>query len=267
MDKEFKAQMNETVESEKAEKDAIDSKVINKVIEGRQEVFIKGYGTIIFDYPSAGLALEGDQLVTKFRTKHLRENDILTEAQLKAIYKQPITTKIGGKDVVIGNGEWPESYDNDLESLNHDISNCQIDFSMYRGEYQLCKTELEDLGDKKPKKKEQLQKKMEDHETKAYKSYTKILELKQKQLELNTLRARLFADSLEEQSFLEKVKFFAPSCIKQNKNDELVPLWEDLEAFEKDTFVATKIITLFNLFLRGLDISFFGDVPEGTTSS
>ena len=49
----------------------------------------------------------------------------------------------------------------------------------------------------------------------AYKAHTEILNLKSTQLGLYAERTKLFAESLEEQTFLEKVKFFAPSCIKK----------------------------------------------------
>ena len=257
--------MNETTESEKQEQQANDSQLLNEVVEGRQVVYIEGYGEVIFDLPSAGLAIEGDRIAARFRTKHLRDSDILSEAQLKAIYNQPIKVKVDGVDVVVGKGEWTDKDEEKLESYHQQIKDITDTFNINREEWQKFRDAAEATEEKK--KKNKLLDKRDEFEKKAKDSYESLLKTKAQQLELNANKARLFGESLEEQTFFEKVKVYAPGCIKQEKDGVTSPLWANLQEFEDDKFSATKVVTLFNLFMRGLDVSFFGDVPEGTISS
>jgi len=264
---EFEDKLETTKEVEEEQQVVEDSEKLEEVYIGRQELYIKSYGTVIFDMPSPGLSIKGDQVAAKFKAYNLRHNELLTDAQLRAIYNQPITIMVDGKEVKVGNGEWPEKNDAELEELPKKISASLEMFDAYRADYHAAKEQVTALTasgkTKSSKVFKDAEAKMEKAKEQARKEYDNILALRSRQMSLTSLRVRLFADSLEEQAFLEKVKLFAPSCIKKkDKDGNIVPCWKTIEEFENDTFGAIQIIAYFNLFLRGLDVSFFGDVPE-----
>lgn len=261
--------LNETKDSEKEQQIADDSKPLEEVVSGRQKIYINGYGEIIFDMPKAGVALEGDRIVAQFKTVHLRKNDYFTDGQLKAIYNKPTVISIDGKDITVGNGEWTEKDERELESLPDKIQQYWEDFIHLREGYQEIQQEILTLTNTK-KNKAKL-KVLDENSLKAQKSALEqhglILALKARLLELQATRVRLFSDSLEEQAFFEKVKLFAPSCIKREVEGKEDYLWHSVDEMLDDEFTATRILSLFNLFIRGLDVSFFGDALEEPTSS
>lgn len=255
--------LNDSVEKE--EQQTADAEVLEEIVEGRQVVYINGYGEIIFDFPSPGIALQADSAAIKFKTQKLRSNEFLTEAQLKAIYRRPTVISIDGKDQEVGSGEWTDENEVRIDALPGEIEYADKDFLEAREKYHLVKDELDKTSEEK--RKEELEKKLEAFEQTALEFFNAGAKLKSEQLDLNITRTRLFSGSLEEQVFFERVKYLAPSCIKIKVEEQVAPLWKNFEAFEADKFAATKVLALFSLFLRGLDVSFFGDVPEGTTPS
>ncbi len=263
-EEEFKAKLKETIESEKDQQQAQDNVDLAKIVTGRQIVNIAGYGEVIFDFPNAGLAIEGDMIAAQFRTKHLRLGDLFNEEQLKHIYKQPTKVQMDGKEVVVGDGLWTEKHEQELTKLADTVKAHQELFWDYREKYQLFENDLVGLKENTAKYTNLVAKKNEIEE-KARKEYTKLVAAKVRQLELSTLRAKLFSDSIEEMAFLERIKLFAPVCLKKIVDGKEVPLWATKEEMMADTHLATRVISIFNLFLRGLDVSFFADVPEGTT--
>jgi len=264
--KEFKETMRQTDESETAEERALDSEALETVVAGRQVVYFDGYGDVIFDFPDTGLAIDADTVATRFRTKALRSGEFLTESQLKTIYRQPTTVKVDGKDIVIGNGEWPEKYDRELDQLPKLALEAHTHFTNYRAEYQKNRDEAAALEEST--KKTQLQEKRNKAETSALDYYQVWLKHKARQMELGSLRAKLFADSIEELAFFEKIKFLAPACTKQADDKGVeAPLWKSEDDMRKDTFNATRVIAAFNMFMRGLDVSFFADAPDESITS
>lgn len=263
------AVLNETKDSEKEQQAANDSKALDEVVSARQKIYIKEYGEIIFDMPRAGVALEGDRIVAQFKTEHLRKNDYFTDGQLKAIYNKPTVISIDGKDITVGNGEWTEKDEKELESLPDKIQQHWEDFVHLRELYQEIQQEILTLTNTKKNKVKlkTLDVKSLEAQKVALTQHGEILSLKARLLELQSTRVRLFSDSLEEQAFFEKVKLFAPSCIKREVGGKEDFLWHTMDEMLDDGFTATRILGLFNLFIRGLDVSFFGDALEEPTSS
>ena len=69
--------LKETDESEKEKQEGEDGKKLKDVLTGRTELYVDGFGTIIFEQPDAGLIMDGDQIAAKFKTHHLRKGDLL----------------------------------------------------------------------------------------------------------------------------------------------------------------------------------------------
>jgi len=266
---EIKEILNQTEQSEKEEQNAEDSKKIEEVFLGRQEVFIQEYGSIIFELPNAGMALEGDRVVAKFKTEHLRKGDLLTDAELKAIHNKPVVIKQDDQDITIGSGEWTDKQEREMEDLPDEIQGSWEMFVAYREEYQQIKQQMLELTNSKEDKtkKKQLGIKFNKVQKSALAQHDIVLNQKAHLLELQSTRVRLFSDSLEEQAFFEKIKLYAPSCIKIERDGKEDFLWKSEDEMLGAKFAATRIITLFNLFVRGLDVRFFGDAPEEATSS
>jgi hypothetical protein len=261
--------LNQTAESEKEQQAADDGKKLEEVFLGKQEVVIKEYGTIIFELPKTGLALEGDRVVAKFKTEHLRRGDLLTDAELKAIYNKPIVVKQDGQDIVVGTGEWTDKEEREMENLPSEIESTWEMFIVYREDYQKIRQEMLKLTKSKEDKakKKKLDTQFDKAQKRALEQHDVVLKQKARLLELQATRVRLFSDSLEEQAFFEKIKLYAPSCIKIKRKGKEDFLWKSEEEMFGAEFAATRILTLFNLFVRGLDVRFFGDAPEGETSS
>jgi len=266
---EDKGILEQTEESEREEQAADDNKKVEEVFLGKQEVYIKGYGDIIFELPRAGLALEGDKVVARYKTEHLRKGDLLTDAELKAIYNNPVVITQGGQEITVGTGEWTDKEENEMDQLPEAIQGTWEMFVVFREDYQSIKLEMTSLGNTKADKakKKKLEVSYDLAQKKALAQHNTVLTQKARLLELQATRVRLFSDSLEEQAFFEKIKLYAPSCIKIMRDGAVDFLWKSEEEMLAAEFTATRIITLFNLFVRGLDVRFFGDAPDEVTSS
>jgi len=259
---EFKKKLNETIDSEKEIQDSEDSKTAEEIIRGSQEVFIRGYDWLIFNWPDVERTLEGDDIFAKFKTKHLRNNDLMTTSQLKAVYNNPITIKVDGKDVVVGSGEWTEKDERRLEEIPKEIDEKTEAFNAYRVEIQELKEQI------KKRKNKQTEEKLNKYMENAFECYSNITKLNLEHIELQTKRINLFSTSLEERAQFEKVKYYAPYCIMSKNGDgTLNPLWKDETEMLKADQTAVRILSLFGLFLRGVDVSFFGDLLGGQTQS
>ena len=258
--------------TEKAMTESEDNIKLNSVLSGSQTVNTEEYGPLIFIYPGVELSLKADKISAQFRAKALRENLYLTDRQYLAIYNQPLMIDIDGKQVKIGNGDWPESQEREYrDELPKKLKVLNENFSITRQLFQ----EQEEKILQFPKDSEnydatliEMQKERDSLESRAKEIYSQLMATKAKQLELASLRARLFSDSLEEQLITERIKILAPGCIKKyNDKHSLVPLWNSEKELLEDGFAATKVLALFNLFLRGFDVSFFGELPVDQISS
>ncbi len=264
----FKEKMALTDAVEKEEQEAKDMSQLQEVVEGRKIVNTKRYGTIVFDYPSAELMIEGDYLAAKFKSEHLKKGDLLTIEQLKAIYRRPTTIIEDGKETQINNGVWTDAEENRIEELVKEINQHQEFFRAYRSEYQDLENQINQLPKTSKKKMDELQEKRGKAWTEAENINIKIIKLNLEYLNLISKRLELFQSSLEELALFEKIKACAPKCIKKyNESKELVPIWGSQEEFLKDGLKAIEILQMFNIFMRGGNVSFFEDVPEGEISS
>ena len=262
--------MSQNEEQAREAQELEDNVEVSSVITGEKEIFIDGYGTLVFQQPTARLSLQGDSAASKFRSIHLRHGDVLTESQLKLIYGRPTTIKVDDVDTRIGDGSWTEKKELDLTNLPDQIKRNMETVLSYRDDISEVLNGLKVLPDGESGEsgdREKLNKRLEFLNDEAYPLYLKVLEDKKQLLELQLLRLQLFSISLEEQTNLEKVKIYAPSCIKRKKDDgSLEPLWKTEDDFLDDNVGAIHLLSIYNLFLRGVDISFFGDVPEGKIS-
>jgi hypothetical protein len=262
LEKEFEAKLKVSQEVEEEVEKAEDDKKANEIINGTQTIHTKEFGTLVFDYPSIGLAMEGDFVYAKYKTEHLRKNDLLTEAQLKAIYSRPVTIEINGKEEVVGEAQWPVEKEDKLETLPKDIRNYLNTFNQFREEIQEIENEILALTETEEDKakKVELENKKQYKVDQAYDNFLAINNLRLELLDLQATRAALFSSSLEEQANFERIKLYAPSCIrKKNEDGTLSYLWSSSTSLMQDSLLSAKILSMFNLFLRGADISFFDD--------
>lgn len=266
MDKEireaFEERISQTDEVEKQVEEVGDQKEMDSVVKGRKEIHLIGFPRLVFYYPNVGLSLEADEIMAEFRTKALRHGQYLTREQLKAIYGRPTTINVDGKEVVVGEGQWLNKDEDILEDYNKLIDGYERDFLAYREELQTKRNELL-ANEKNSKKKKELEKEIDKLEVGAFGMFKKTWEMRKELLETQLKQMELFAPCLEERSFVEKIKFLAPKCIKTIKdNGEEEFLWKSSEEFRNANFDSTKVISLFRLFLQGGDVSFFEDVPD-----
>jgi len=259
---EFKEVIVKTKQDENQEKDVEATKKVEEVIRGAQEIHISSFGTLQFEWPTPKLTIEGDRLFAQFKAKHLRDGDLLTEYQLKAIYGRPNIVLVDGKEIEVGSGEWSEEDESNLENLPSEIDIKTSLFDELRDEIHNLKNEI----DKKPKNTKgqkqvtDLQPKIEQLTEEAFKSYKDLIQIKLSLLELQAKRISLFSVSLEEQANLEKLQLYGPSCIKISKSGQFLPLWKDKEGMLTDSNPMTvRVLSLFGLFLRGVDVHFFSD--------
>ncbi len=261
----FESEMKKSFDVEQEETKAEDNKKLDEVISGRQELFIQGMGDIIFDFPSSDLINEGDEAVAKFKSYHLRKGELLTKTHLKAIYGRPVSINVDGVDVVVGQGDWTEKEEQRLEDLPDEMKTVEDEFNYFRQEFQDLQDELVAITDtaKNKAKRKNIEKKCESIMNDCRNLYEKRLKLKQENYELNLKCLDLFSISLEEQAIHEKIKIFAPSCIKIKENGSEPHLLNSDEQIKTNTFLYNRVLSLFNLYIRGYDVSFFGDVPDG----
>lgn len=268
-EKDFEKDLKVTKETEDQQKTAADSQKLKEILEGEQTVYIKGYGDIVFEYPKAGLVIEAERLEAEFKATSLRNSTFLTEAQLKAIYGKPVTIEVDGKEVEVGSGEWSETNDRLMEELPEQIKDLEEMFDIGREAYQEFDRDLLKATKKADKKTFEQKKKLKFEET--FNIRQESLEKQKELLELQMKRLQLFSASLEERAFFEKIKLYLPSSVfKMNGNGDKATkefLWKNYEEFENSEFLASRVISLYSLFIRGADISFFGDVREEEISS
>lgn len=260
MDSELEKKLKETKESEELQQIAKDNMTAEEISSGRKKVYIKGIGNVIMDWPSPDLTMQGDRLYAKFVTEHLQEGDLLTEEQLKAIYGKPTYIKVRGKEVKVGQGQWTIEEENKMEELPKEIRIMEAEFLDCREVYQQMLTAEKGGQVVNEDKKQNLLSRLDE-------SFKKMGEAKLKLLELQSKRLKLFSISLEEQANLEKIKLYAPQCIKVEKEGKVEPLWKSEEEYNSGQFDSLRILSIFNLFLRGADVRFFGDIPEEGISS
>lgn len=253
--KQFEEVIVKTVGDEKDEQLIEDRDRGEEIISGAQQLQLSPFGTIQFEWPNPRLTIEGDRLYAQFKAKHLRQGDLLTEAQLKAYYGRPQTLELDGKEIIVGQGEWTKEQENKLEELPRDIDMGIETFNMIREELQQTQVKLEQKkGNKKLKDKISLL------TGQAYDAYQKVIKIKLDLLEVQTLRLSLFSVSLEEQALLEKIQLFAPSCVKVVKDGQTTTLWDSKDIMLEEGDQGTiRLLSLFGLFLRGGDIRFFGE--------
>lgn len=265
----FEQEITQTTQVEKENRQAEQNKKAEEIFNSRQEVYITGIGQLVFDYPRVGLTLEGDLAAARFKSAHLKMGDLLTEQQLKALYSKPTTVEIEGKTITVGDGSWTEKQDNELEELPTVIKSYRESFEDFRAMYQETNEQIMAIPEVEENKEriEELKRKRDNYFDSAQQTYTKMLELQMELLELQTLRMSLFSISLEEMSNLEKLKIYVPECIKIKENGTIRPLWKDLSEAMNSGLEFIRVISLFNLFLRGADVSFFGNIPEDQTIS
>lgn len=264
---EFNAEMKFTKSDKKEQQKVSDDGKANDIISGAQEVYLKDFGNLIFNWPDLGLAMQGDSMYAKFKATHLRKGDLLTEAELKAIYGKPVTVEVEGKDIVVGSGAWTVSDDSKLEDLPRELTRLNEELDYCRDEIHRTDEKILALGktqkDKASKKK--LETELGKQNDVAYSLWLKVSKLKLDILELQSNKIILFATSLEEQANFEKLKLFAPSCVKVKNETGTKPLWDNQETMLASGFGSVRVISLFGLFLRGADVSFFGDTPAVVT--
>lgn len=272
VEKELKDALSIDKDTEKVIIESEDNAKLQSVLTGSQTINTEEYGPVVFIYPGVELSLKADKASAQFRAKALRENLYLTDRQYLAIYNQPLMIDVDGKQVKIGSGDWPESQEREYrDELPEKLRKLNENFSVTREMFQEQEEEILQLpkdSDNYETTLAELQKKRDSLEQRAREIYNQLMTIKARHMELASLRARLFSDSLEEQLITERIKILAPGCIKKyNNKHSLVPLWNSEKELLEDGFAATKILALFNLFLRGFDVSFFGELPVDQTSS
>jgi len=255
----FEEKIKVTKEVEALEQEAEDDVVANNIRRAEQEIYIEGIGHLVFKFPGVKLSLEGDAVYAKFLASNLRTGKILTKAQLKAIYGQPVVVEVEGKQITVGEGEWTEKQERELEELPEDIKVLNENFDILREEIQNRELEISKLDGHSKKKKAGLEKKLKIDLDQAEIMYKDLALLNLELIDLQTKQLTLFSPCLEEQASMEKVKLYAPSCILNKETME--PLWSSLAEFENAEGNAIRILSLF---LRGGNISFLEDSQEET---
>lgn len=253
---EFEEQVKVPVEVDKEIQEAEDNIKVASILYSKQEFKLNGIGTILFEWPKIGLSNEGDDLVAKFKAKHLRDGELMTNAQLMAVYAKSITVKQDGKEVIVGNGEWTQTDELQLEEIPKVIEDQVETFNSFKNDIQDIDTKL--LGMRTSKNKEKLESEKFKKVEQAYELYKKIAQNKLDLLSLQQKKIILFAISVEERANSERMLLYGPRCIFIMRNGEKEPLWKDMNDMKNDERPeALRIISLFNLFLRGGDVRFF----------
>lgn len=257
--KEFIDKIRNTKENEELEQLASDEEKAKGIFYGVQDIYLDGFGWLTFKFPDLGLAIQGDRIYAAFKAEHLRKQDIMTEAQLKAIYSRDMTIIMDGKEIVVDKGEWTHIDERRLEDLPTQIQEEIKIFNDYRDD-------IQNLETSDPQKKDdEILKQIEKKTDEAFQLFQEINKKKIELLELQTKRLRLFSASLEEQALMEKIKLFAPHCILVKDTGK--PLWANQEEMMKAGYQGIQVLSIFNLFLRGGDVSFFGDMPDKLKTS
>ena len=255
--KEFDDKIAVPMEVEKEIQNNEDDKLARPILSSEQTVSVDGIGRIIFKWPKTGLVMQAESIVARYKALHLRKGDILTQDQLKAIYCR--STKITNSDGIeeVLEGPWTEKQANRLEELPKVLNEKALVFDEYRNQLKELKLQLETLkgSEQEPSKQDEYDARYQD----AFNLYIDITNDRLELVDLQTKHYELFCGSLEELANFEKIKLFAPHCIFKIDN---TPLWKSEAEMEQCDFNGVKVISLFSLFLRGVDVSFF-DVTAG----
>lgn len=259
--KDFEAFLLQDKDVEDALQQAQDDELLQEIHTERKKIKLKGVPhTLIFEYPDLGISLKADRIVAEFKATELRAGKLLTSKQLKAIARQPTTAIINGKEEVVDKAEWTVNDDQILDEYPRKINDTGLDLIVAREEYQEVKEQLDSV---KGKEKEKLEKRRNQIYDQASKLYSDYIRLKRDLLDTQLKEMRLLNGSLEELANLEKLRYLAPKCIKKiDKDGKEDFIWKTDEDFQNAPFDNATILSVFNVFLRGGDISFFGVVPE-----
>ncbi|MCK9369421.1 hypothetical protein M0R04_05745 [Candidatus Dojkabacteria bacterium] len=257
----FEEDISKSPEMVKEEVTVEDNTTAEGVTKGVQTVFLSGIGTIIYELPGVELTLQGERLQAEFKGEQLRKGKLLTIAQLRAIYKQPVMIEQDGKQVVVSKGAWTDEDETKLESLPDEIREKDKLFEDYREKIHDLTIQKEDLGSNKKKeaRKLELENIINRESEQAFLVWKELANLKLDYLDLQSKKIVLFGESLEEQANLEKVKLYAPVCVKVKKGDTISPYWKNMGDLLSSDYTSLRILSLFNMVLRGVDVSFFGD--------
>lgn len=248
LEKEFEETIKKDEEAEKTEQELKDEKKANEIFFGRKEVYLKDVGWLVFDWPNYDQNFEAEKIYAQAVNRGLREGTYNNREQLRVLYRK--------------DGVWTEAEDNRIDEISSEIENKIEIFTDYRTEIQDLENQLlEKKGDKALKR--GLEKKYEE----AKELYIEIAKLKLEFAKLNARFIQLFNVALEEVALLEKARYLAPHCVYKKDGDNLVPLWKDLDDLKQSKGPTLKIMGYFVLFLRGADVSFFGDTPETAETS
>lgn len=247
--------LNTPTEIDKEKQSADDGRRLQEVMSGRREFYYPAFGTIAFEYPNTGIVINADRMVAEFKSAQLKKGKLLTKDQMKAIYRQPVFIEEDGKRIKVSDGLWTVENDNRLEELPREITTKQRLFNEYRDEYQQLKTEQ--LGEVEEAVKQDYEERLLRRENEAAEVYKELLELNQELIELQSKHLELFSNSLEEQANFERIKYYAPRCVRYMKDGKEDFLWKSDQDLLDARFNSTEVLSLFSLFVRGTDISFF----------
>lgn len=228
---------------------ADDNLKAQEILTGSQEVYVNPFGWLKFEWPTLGLVMEGERTFALFKHREMLKGELLSESQLRTI--------------LIKNKEWSEEEESILEELPKEIKSDMEDEEVYKTDYEESETQM--LASTNEVEKEELNKKVQE-KIEAFTNFQNERKRKEiKLLKLQQKKLTIFSSSLEQFASLEKIKLYAPQCIFIKTNDGYDYLWKSSEDFNKAKFTAARIIGLFNYFLNGVNVSFFGDTPGDPT--
>lgn len=259
MEKELEDKLKMTKEIEETLESLTDEARLQEIESGAKHLYMKEHGNIIFRYPSVKLSREAELIYAKFYADHLRKDDLMTEEKLKAYYSQPIIIEKDGKEVVVKSGTWTDEDEAVMEQIPEEIKIILRELEQLRDQIQEREKEA---SKKKSGAASKLKIRIESDYGKIEEVYRKLMEKRIQLVKLQTKRLKLFALSLEEQANYERIKFLAPYCVFKEENGEATPIWSTSDDLDSSGIKASELLTIFSLFMRGGDVSFFGDVPE-----
>lgn len=236
---EFERKLSETPESEKANLKSSDTKRLKELVTGRKEIFIEGVGTVVFDYPTPDVMIQADEEFAMFKTKKLKDKTLFPEKKLKAMLHEA--------------GDWTYEDDDELSRLEEERKAHDAEFNIFRESIQTKETFALEATESRA---ENINEEVQAERDVAFQHFMKVSESLKKLLEKISERRKAFSISIEEVGYLNKIKTLAPSCIKKRDGDKVDFLWKSEEEFFNDP-KGTMILTIFDAFLRGWDISFF----------
>lgn len=271
VDKRFEDFLLQTMESDEAVQNAGDNQLLQEIYTERKKIKISGVPfPLIFEYPDIGLSLIADRIVAEFRAKELRIGKLLTNEQLKAIASRPMTIEENGKNIVISKPQWSEKDEQILAEYPRKINDITIELITARQEYQeanMLRQKIQGEGKDAEHERAKADKRKQSIYDQAYKIFDQQIKLKKQLLETQLKEMQVVNGSLEDISNIEKIKYLAPKCIKKvNADGSEEFLWKTDDEFTNAPFSVTTVLSVFNVFLRGGDISFFGVLLEDQTN-